>query len=140
MPQLLLHSASFSGIQSPFWSHHSLCQSIPFSPVWGPLSVLLYSVKLVRMGSLVRLICILNPGEARHGRRMRALARRQVGSGELERLRRVSALFLRICSPCMASGHLRALLIIYSIASRNCIRRGFWFFFSCPNCNQHGCL
>lgn len=81
MAQLLLHSASFSGIQSPFWSHHSLCQSIPFSPVWGALSVLLYSVKLVRMGSLVRLICILNPGEARHQRRMRALARRQVGSG-----------------------------------------------------------
>lgn len=140
MPQLLLHSASFSGIQSPFWSHHSLCQSIPFSPVWGPLSVLLYSVKLVRMGSLVRLICILNPGEARHRRRMRALARRQVDSGELEQLRRVSALFLRVRSLNMASGHLRTLLIIYSIASWNCIRRGFWFSFSSRNRNQHGCL
>lgn len=36
MPQLLLQSGSFKGIQSPFWSCHLLCQSIPFSPVWGP--------------------------------------------------------------------------------------------------------
>lgn len=28
-------SASFSRLQSPFWSHHSPRQSIPFSPVWG---------------------------------------------------------------------------------------------------------
>lgn len=36
MPQLLLHSGSFKGIQSPFWSCHLLCQSIPLSPVWEP--------------------------------------------------------------------------------------------------------
>lgn len=28
-------SASFSRLQSPFWSHHSPRQSIPFFPVWG---------------------------------------------------------------------------------------------------------
>lgn len=28
-------SASFSRLQSPFWSHHWPRQSIPFSPVWG---------------------------------------------------------------------------------------------------------
>lgn len=32
-PSILVHSG---GIQSPFWSRHSLCQSIPFSPVWAP--------------------------------------------------------------------------------------------------------
>lgn len=53
---------------------------------------------------------------------------------------RLCTLFLRVRSSYMASGHPLALLIIYSIASWNCIRRGFWFFFSCPNCNQHGCL
>lgn len=42
------------------------------SPLCGPLSVLLYSIKLVRMGSLVLLICILNPREARNHSRMKA--------------------------------------------------------------------
>lgn len=43
MLQLLLHSASFNGIQSPFWSCHLLCQSIPLSPVWGPKCPSLFS-------------------------------------------------------------------------------------------------
>lgn len=70
-------SASFSCLQSPFWSHHWPRQAIPFSPVWP--SILLYSVKFARKGSFVPRICILNPREARHGLRMSAAMR--VGAG-----------------------------------------------------------
>lgn len=50
----------------------------------GP-SVLLYSVKFARMGSLVPPICILNPGEARRRLRVSAAARGgQVDPGESE--------------------------------------------------------
>lgn len=62
------------------------------SPLCGPLSVLLYSIKLVRMGSLVLLICILNPREARNQIRMKAFTKRQVYSWELEQLHRISTL------------------------------------------------
>lgn len=62
------------------------------SPLCGPLSVLLYSIKLVRMGSLVLLICILNPREARNQSRMKAFTKRQVYSRELEQLHCISTL------------------------------------------------
>lgn len=83
---ILVHSRGFNSHSGPVirFANQFL------SPLCEPLSVPLYSIKLVRMGSLVLLICILNPGEARNQNRMKAFAKRQVDSREFEQLHCIS--------------------------------------------------
>lgn len=54
------------------------------SPLCGGLSVLLYSIKFIRMERLVLLICIQNPREARVQEGVKPFAGRQVDLRELE--------------------------------------------------------
>lgn len=76
------------------------------------------------MGSLVPPICILNPGEARHGRRMSAAAR---GAGRLGAVGAAQGCDSPPCTPLnMASGHLHAcrslsaILLLATVGGSKC--------------------
>lgn len=79
---ILVHSRGFNLHSGPVTS---LANQFPY-PLCGALSVPLYSIKFIRMGRLVLLICILNPKEARDQGRMKPFAGRQVDSRELEHI------------------------------------------------------
>lgn len=111
---LFLNSLIHAATPPPFWFIQgdsisilvpSLALPINSSlPCVGPPSVPLYSIKFIRMGRLVLLICILNPREARDQGRMKPFA------GETGRLQGIRADIMYFCTPsircsCMTPGH-----------------------------------